>query len=184
MLKATGKGTCEIEPEAAGAFETGEPISAAGAESIGPPGEADASTPAGAAAAIAEEEGPEPARIPTSLTAALREQGPRFQHRVSRRMRRRGRDGRPEGRPEREHDEEPDHHGPDHDRHELAEPPHALQPVRHLAYWIPFPIRGAACSGMNGAVSRGKQSRYLEEIFARTWSDSSSSPELLTSGLV
>ena len=37
-----------------------------------------------------EEEGPEPARIPTSLTATLREQGPRYQHRVSRRMRRRG----------------------------------------------------------------------------------------------
>jgi ribonuclease G len=42
-----------------------------------------------------EEEGPEPARIPTSLTAALREQGPRYQHRVSRRLRRKGRDGRP-----------------------------------------------------------------------------------------
>jgi Rne/Rng family ribonuclease len=44
-----------------------------------------------------EEEGPEPARIPTSLTATLREQGPRYLHRVSRRTRRRGRDGR-EGR--------------------------------------------------------------------------------------
>jgi ribonuclease G len=48
------------------------------------------------------EEGPEPARIPTSLTATLREQGqgPRYlQHRVSRRMRRRGgRDGREGGR--------------------------------------------------------------------------------------
>ena len=43
----------------------------------------------------AEDEGPEPARIPTSLTATLREQGPRYQHRVSRRMRRKGRgDGR------------------------------------------------------------------------------------------
>jgi len=52
------------------------------------------------AAAVAEDEGPEPARIPTSLTATLREQGPRYQHRVSRRMRRKGRDGRgpaPEG---------------------------------------------------------------------------------------
>ncbi len=49
----------------------------------------------------AEEEGPEPARIPTSLTATLREQGPRYLHRVSRRTRRRGRDGREgrEGRP-------------------------------------------------------------------------------------
>jgi ribonuclease G len=44
---------------------------------------------------IVEEEGPEPARIPTSLTAALREQGPRYLHRVSRRLRRKGRDGRP-----------------------------------------------------------------------------------------
>ena len=34
------------------------------------------------------EEGPEPARIPTSLTATLREQGHRYPHRVSRRMRR------------------------------------------------------------------------------------------------
>jgi ribonuclease G len=41
-----------------------------------------------------EEEGPEPARIPTSLTATLREQGARYPHRVSRRSRRRGRDGR------------------------------------------------------------------------------------------
>jgi len=43
-----------------------------------------------AAEIVAEDEGPEPARIPTSLTATLREQGPRYQHRVSRRMRRRG----------------------------------------------------------------------------------------------
>jgi ribonuclease G len=50
---------------------------------------------------VAEEEGPEPARIPTSLTATLREQGPRYLHRVSRRMRRRGREGR-EGREPRE----------------------------------------------------------------------------------
>ena len=43
---------------------------------------------------VVEPEGPEPARIPTSLTATLREQGPRYLHRVSRRMRRRGREGR------------------------------------------------------------------------------------------
>jgi ribonuclease G len=48
--------------------------------------------------AVVDQEGPEPARIPTSLTAALREQGPRYQHRVSRRSRRKGRDGR-EGQP-------------------------------------------------------------------------------------
>jgi ribonuclease G len=40
------------------------------------------------------EEGPEPARIPTSLTATLREQGSRYPHRVSRRSRRGGRDNR------------------------------------------------------------------------------------------
>jgi len=44
--------------------------------------------------AVTEEEGPEPARIPTSLTATLREQGSRYPHRVSRRSRRGGRDGR------------------------------------------------------------------------------------------
>jgi ribonuclease G len=56
------------------------------------------------AEAVVEDEGPEPARIPTSLTATLREQGPRFLHRVSRRMRRKGRDGRDgrEGREPRE----------------------------------------------------------------------------------
>jgi ribonuclease G len=46
------------------------------------------------------EEGPEPARIPTSLTATLREQGPRYLHRVSRRARRRG--GRDRGPAEAE----------------------------------------------------------------------------------
>jgi len=52
-----------------------------------------------AAEMVVEDEGPEPARIPTSLTATLREQGPRYQHRVSRRMRRRGRgDGRGDNR--------------------------------------------------------------------------------------
>ena len=58
-------------------------------------------------ALAAPDEGPEPARIPTSLTATLREQGGRYPHRVSRRSRRRGRDGRaPEGRG-------PDGRGPD-----------------------------------------------------------------------
>jgi ribonuclease G len=54
---------------------------------------------AGIAEAV-EEEGPEPARIPTSLTATLREQGARYPHRVSRRMRRRG--GRGDSREGRE----------------------------------------------------------------------------------
>ena len=55
--------------------------------------------------AAVEQEGPEPARIPTSLTATLREQGQRHLHRISRRTRRRGRGGDrgerpgPEGQP-------------------------------------------------------------------------------------
>ena len=52
------------------------------------------------AVAVMEDEGPEPARIPTSLTATLREQGGRYPHRVSRRTRRKGRGDRgpaPEG---------------------------------------------------------------------------------------
>jgi ribonuclease G len=54
----------------------------------------------GTAEAAVEDEGPEPARIPTSLTATLREQGGRYPHRVSRRTRRKGRGDRgpaPEG---------------------------------------------------------------------------------------
>ncbi len=54
-------------------------------------------------------EGPEPARIPTSLTATLREQGPRYQHRVSRRMRRKGGRG---GEPRDGRDNRGDNRGP------------------------------------------------------------------------
>jgi ribonuclease G len=75
--------------------EAGEPL----AESL------ELSTPADAGeeseTAPPADEGPEPARIPTSLTATLREQGGRYPHRVSRRSRRRGRgqEGRgPDGR--------------------------------------------------------------------------------------
>ena len=66
--------------EAAEAVETGESVEAA--EST----EGEAAEPAGE-----DPLGPEPARIPTSLTATLREHGGRYPHRVSRRMRRRGR---------------------------------------------------------------------------------------------
>jgi ribonuclease G len=48
-----------------------------------------------AEAASAPQEGAEPARMPTSLTATLREQGPRYLHRMSRRMRRKMRAGGP-----------------------------------------------------------------------------------------
>jgi len=57
--------------------------------------EADLSPGNEAPAEGSAEEGPEPARIPTSLTAALREQGHRYPHRVSRRMRRKMRGGQP-----------------------------------------------------------------------------------------
>jgi len=54
----------------------------------------------------AGEEGPEPARIPTSLTATLREQSPQYQHRVSRRMRRKSRGGSSEDRPARSEEQQ------------------------------------------------------------------------------
>ncbi len=54
-----------------------------------------------------QEDGPEPARIPTSLTAALREQGHRYPHRVSRRMRRKMRGGQGEDREKQPSDGEP-----------------------------------------------------------------------------
>jgi ribonuclease G len=56
------------------------------------------SEPAEGTQAVEAEEGPEPARIPTSLTATLREQGHRYPHRVSRRMRRKMRGGQQEER--------------------------------------------------------------------------------------
>ena len=59
----------------------------AGSDDIGEDGDADE------VVAVEGEEGPEPVRQPTSLTAALREQGQRYPHRVSRRMRRRSRGG-------------------------------------------------------------------------------------------
>jgi ribonuclease G len=78
----------EGEPVAA---EIAEPLEAAGepvAAEIAEPAEDD-------------QLGPEPARIPTSLTATLREQGGRYPHRLSRRMRRRGRpDGDSQSRPD------------------------------------------------------------------------------------
>ena len=63
------------------------------AEELSEPGDAgDEAEPA------PEEEGVEPARMPVSLTATLREQGYRYMHRVSRRMRRKMRNtGGPEG---------------------------------------------------------------------------------------
>ena len=77
------------EPESVEIFVSEETIVFASEESLEEeaPGEIET-----AEATEAEDEGPEPARIPTSLTATLREQNPRFQ-RVSRRMRRKPREG-------------------------------------------------------------------------------------------
>jgi len=78
----------EVLPEAEESSETAEADA---------PVEAPESSGSGEVAEPTEEQlGPEPARIPTSLTATLREQGPRYLHRVSRRMRRRGRGENPE----------------------------------------------------------------------------------------
>jgi ribonuclease G len=81
------------------ALPAGEDEAEADAEGAEPPAEGE-STGDEAAVAVMEDEGPEPARIPTSLTATLREQGGRYPHRVSRRTRRKGRGDRgpaPEG---------------------------------------------------------------------------------------
>ena len=122
----------EPEPDTEGAEMTEAEVLALEAEAgmVEEPA-LDETEPAGAEgeeALVVEFEGPEPARIPTSLTATLREQGPRYQHRVSRRMRRKGRGGdrdnrgplpggvaeatrAPEVRPESRPDQRPDQRG-------------------------------------------------------------------------
>jgi ribonuclease G len=78
------------------AADLAEPEAGAVAEQDGenPPAESAANEPPAEAASVPQE-GAEPARIPTSLTATLREQGPRYLHRMSRRMRRKMRSGGP-----------------------------------------------------------------------------------------
>jgi ribonuclease G len=89
----------EAESPQEGEGEAAEAAAAADGEGAELPAEGEL-TEERAAVAVMEDEGPEPARIPTSLTAALREQGGRYPHRVSRRTRRKGRGDRgpaPEG---------------------------------------------------------------------------------------
>jgi ribonuclease G len=94
-------------PEPAEAAVAAEFAETTEAPEIAEPAEApESAEPAEAQPAEAEptdedQLGPEPARIPTSLTATLREQGGRYPHRVSRRMRRRG---RPDGDPQQRSD--------------------------------------------------------------------------------
>ncbi len=88
--------TAEVSMEAAAAAEEAQEAGAgqaavadAGAETL----EGSEQSPAAAEGSPAEQdEAPEPARIPTSLTATLREQGGKYMHRVSRRMRRKMRE--------------------------------------------------------------------------------------------
>jgi ribonuclease G len=93
----------ETEEEISGeAGEEGEPELIAEGE-----GAVDAAVEGEAGAPITEEEGPEPARIPTSLTAALREQNARYPHRMSRRMRRRGGRGQQDQPPQQQREPRP-----------------------------------------------------------------------------
>jgi ribonuclease G len=85
----------EGEFEEAEAVPADEPESAEMAGMVEPPVDEAEPVETAEPETVVEEEGPEPARIPTSLTATLREQGPRYLHRISRRLRRKGRDGRP-----------------------------------------------------------------------------------------
>jgi ribonuclease G len=89
-LSAEGSEPEELAEESE-QIEPAEPDIAAEGESEEETGDESASAE-GEESPIAEE-GPEPARIPTSLTATLREQGHRYPHRVSRRMRRKMRPG-------------------------------------------------------------------------------------------
>ena len=91
-----------LEPGVEGESEA---IAEADADAASESGDAPAAEGQPAGDVIVDQEGPEPARIPTSLTATLREQGQRHLHRISRRTRRRGRGGErgdrpgPEGQP-------------------------------------------------------------------------------------
>jgi Rne/Rng family ribonuclease len=92
--------TNDVEFVAEAAFTNEEWVEAAPLESApSADGDADADSDGDAEPVIEEDEGPEPARIPTSLTAALREQGNRFPHRLSRRARRKMRGGGHHGEP-------------------------------------------------------------------------------------
>jgi ribonuclease G len=84
----------EEPPRAAADLPEFEAVAVAEQEGENPPAENAANVPP-ADGASAPQEGAEPARIPTSLTATLREQGPRYLHRMSRRMRRKMRAGGP-----------------------------------------------------------------------------------------
>jgi ribonuclease G len=102
VAEAESATPAEPEPEEFAGETVPEEDGAAGTE-------AEAETEAETEAEAVEETGVEevePARIPQSLTATLREQGGRFMHRSSRRLRRRGQGG-PGGEGERREDARP-----------------------------------------------------------------------------
>jgi ribonuclease G len=118
----------DADTEAAEALAPAAGEEPAAEESVAAPeGDIEAAGGAGTeAAAVPQDEGPEPARIPTSLTATLREQGGRYPHRVSRRMRRKQRESRgaaPEGaRPQEGRQEQREVSAERRDRPEPREP--------------------------------------------------------------
>ncbi|MSV29662.1 MAG: Rne/Rng family ribonuclease [Bryobacterales bacterium] len=125
--------SAEVATEPAEAVEAVE-ADASGEERVESPeasaDEADAPTEL----EIVEPEGVEPARTPTSLTAQLREQGARYQHRASRRSRRRGRggEGQPgEERPDRQNENRPrERTAPEPVREVRAADPGSARPER------------------------------------------------------
>ncbi len=107
---------------------------AAGPDEVDPAGEGPVESPDAAEGETGDQgtlepEGVEPARTPTSLTAHLREQGSRLQHRASRRSRRRGRGG--EGQPgeARPGEQRPDRRG---ENRPVPQERTALEPVREV----------------------------------------------------
>jgi ribonuclease G len=113
----------EAEVEAFAAAEPTEPAEPGEVEAMASDEPAE---PTEAAPTEEEQLGPEPARIPTSLTATLREQGGRYPHRMSRRMRRRGRPDGVEPQPRAEPNREPRSPEPRPDARPVARP----EPVR------------------------------------------------------
>jgi len=146
----------ELEPAEPGEepvpAESAEPLEAEQAEDIeiaetqvGEPeaGEAEAAQAPATDAVDEEQLGPEPARIPTSLTATLREQGGRYPHRLSRRMRRRGRadgDAPPRGEINRE-----------------ARPPEARAEIRQQARSEPARAERTATTSIADLLREGQE---------------------------
>jgi ribonuclease G len=126
-----------LAPESVAPAELAQAVEEAGepAEGVEPPAETVAGAPVdtelGPATAATGEEGAEAARIATSLTATLREQGPRYLHRMSRRMRRKMRaSGAVPGAMERSSEIVREVQAPEVRAEARPEPPRAPRPER------------------------------------------------------